>query len=114
MNFLADIAPEFWTAIAEKGVTFVIMSIAIKWLVNRGEKQDAASQASIKDLVTELHKERSERIDALEQHVELCDTDRRQLRDMLITHLSRQATVPAIAIATGAGAPPTQQPQSTH
>lgn len=106
MTLLANMTPEFWSGLAEKGVTFILMAVAIRWLVVRGEKTDAASQASIKDLVTELHRERSERIDALETHVELCDTDRRELRDMLINHLSRQATVPAIAIATGA--PPQQ------
>lgn len=55
------------------------MAIAVWWL-QKGNNQ----------LVNELNKERSQRLDVMEKHIKECDDDRKLLRDMLITHLATE------------------------
>lgn len=69
--------PEIWNQIAAAGLPALLMAVAVWYL-----------QKSNNALVVELNKERSERLDAMEKHIEDCDTDRKQLRDMLIKHLA--------------------------
>lgn len=69
--------PEIWNQIAAAGLPALLMAVAVWYL-----------QKSNNALVVELNKERSERLDAMEKHIEDCDMDRKQLRDMLIKHLA--------------------------
>jgi hypothetical protein len=57
----------------------LLMGVAVWWLI-KGNNQ----------LVHELNRERSERLDRMEKHVEDCDRDRKELRDMLIKHLASE------------------------
>ena len=65
-------------SIAEAGLPAMLMAAAVYWL-----------QRSNTKLVNQLNAERSERLDAMEQHVKDCDTDRKELRDMLLRHLGQ-------------------------
>ena len=69
--------PDIWNILADKGLPFVFMAVAVWYL-----------RSSNRELVTELNKERSERLDAMESHITECDKDRKDLRDMLIKHLA--------------------------
>jgi hypothetical protein len=75
-HWLCDIPSEVWEQIASNGLPSLLMAIAVWWL-----------QKGQRELVMELNKERSERIDALEAHVETCDKDRMDLRNLLLRHL---------------------------
>jgi hypothetical protein len=75
---LAEIPANLWEQIAGAGVPALLMAIAVAWL-----------QKSNRELVMELNRERSERIDGLEKHVEDCDTDRKELRNLLLRHLGQ-------------------------
>jgi len=70
--------PDIWSAIASAGLPALLMGVAVWWLTRSNSQ-----------LITELNKERSERLDTLEKHVEDCDKDRKDLRDMLIRHLAQ-------------------------
>ena len=54
------------------------MGVAVWWLTRSNSQ-----------LITELNKERSERLDILEKHIEDCEKDRKDLRDILIKHLAQ-------------------------
>ncbi len=69
--------PEIWNQIAAAGLPALLMGVAVWWLTRSNTQ-----------LVTELNKERSERLDTMEKHIKDCDDDRKQLRDMLIKHLA--------------------------
>lgn len=69
--------PDIWNQIASAGLPALLMGVAVWWLI-KGNNQ----------LVHELNRERSERLDKMEKHVEDCDRDRKELRDMLIKHLA--------------------------
>ena len=76
--------PELWNQIAAAGLPSLLMSVAVWWL-QKGNNQ----------LVQELNKERTERLDVMEKHIKECDDDRKilrneskELRDMLIKHLA--------------------------
>lgn len=71
--------PEIWNQIAAAGLPALLMGVAVWWL-QKGNNQ----------LVSELNRERSERLDKMEKHVDDCDKDRRELRDMLIKHLASE------------------------
>lgn len=71
--------PDIWPLIVDNGLPFVFMALAVWWL-----------QKGNRELVSELNKERSERLDAMEKHITDCDKDRKDLRDMLIRHLAGQ------------------------
>lgn len=71
--------PELWNQIASAGLPALLMAAAVWWL-----------QKSNNQLVNELNRERSERLDKMEKHVDDCDKDRRELRDMLIKHLATE------------------------
>ncbi len=68
--------PEIWNQIAAAGLPALLMGVAVWWLTR-----------SNTEIVKELNKERSERLDAMEGNIKDCDEDRKQLRDMLIKHL---------------------------
>jgi hypothetical protein len=77
--------PELWNQIATAGLPSLLMAVAVWWL-QKGNNQ----------LVHELNKERSERLDVMEKHIAECDDDRKilrneskELRDMLIKHLAQ-------------------------
>ncbi len=76
MRILAEIPVNIWEQVASAGVPALLMAVAVWWL-----------QKGNRELVVELNRERSDRIDALEKHVEDCDTDRKDLRNMLLRHL---------------------------
>lgn len=69
--------PEIWNQIASAGLPALLMAIAV-WYLQKGNNE----------LVKELNRERSERLDTMERHIKDCDDDRKQLRDMLIKHLA--------------------------
>lgn len=69
--------PEIWNQIAAAGLPALLMGVAVWWLTR-----------SNTELVKELNRERSERLDTMEGHIKDCDEDRKQLRDMLIKHLA--------------------------
>lgn len=69
--------PELWNALSSNGLPALLMGVAVWWLTR-----------SNTELITELNKERSERLDAMEKHIGDCDSDRKELRDMLIKHLA--------------------------
>lgn len=69
--------PELLNQLASAGLPAVLMACAVWWL-QKGNTQ----------LVQELNRERSERLDRMEKHVEDCDRDRKELRDMLIKHIT--------------------------
>ena len=69
--------PEIWNQIAAAGLPALLMGVAVWWLTR-----------SNTELVKELNKDRSERLDTMEGHIKDCDEDRKQLRDMLIKHLA--------------------------
>ena len=71
--------PEIWNQIAAAGLPALLMGVAVWWLTR-----------SNTELVKELNKERSERLDTMEGHIKDCDEDRKQLRDMLIKHLASE------------------------
>ena len=71
--------PEIWNQIAAAGLPALLMGVAVWWLTR-----------SNTELVNELNKERSERLDTMEGHIKDCDEDRKQLRDMLIKHLASE------------------------
>lgn len=75
---MTPLPPELWQQIASAGLPALLMAAAVWWL-----------QKSNRELVGELNKERSERLDLMEQHIKDCDNDRRELRDMLIKHLAQ-------------------------
>lgn len=68
--------PDIWQSIASAGLPSLLMGVAVWWLTRSNSQ-----------LVTELNKERSERLDAMEKHIEACDADRKDLRNMLLRHL---------------------------
>lgn len=73
----ADIpVASIWEAIATAGFPAMLMALAVWWL-----------QKSNRELVDALNTERSERLDAMEKHIDECDLDRRELRNMLLRHL---------------------------
>ena len=76
MKLLAEIPPGVWEQLASAGLPALLMACAVWWL-----------QKGNRELVMELNKERSERIDTLENHVVNCDRDRVELRNMLLKHL---------------------------
>lgn len=78
-RLFADIPSSVWEQIAAAGLPAVLMAAAVWWL-----------QRSNSALVTELNKERGERLDAMETHIAECDKDRKELRDMLIKHLASE------------------------
>jgi hypothetical protein len=65
-----------WETLASSGTPALLMACAVWWL-----------QKGNRELVMELNKERSDRIDTLENHVVNCDKDRSELRTMLLKHL---------------------------
>jgi hypothetical protein len=69
--------PELLNALSSNGLPALLMGVAVWWLTR-----------SNTDLITELNKERSERLDAMESQIAECDRDRREIRDMLIKHLA--------------------------
>ena len=69
--------PEIWNQIASAGLPALLMAVAV-WYLQKGNNE----------LVKELNRERSERLDTMERHIKDCDDDRKQLRDMLIKHLA--------------------------
>jgi hypothetical protein len=69
--------PELWNQIASAGLPALLMAVAV-WYLQKGNNE----------LVKELNRERSERLDTMERHIKDCDDDRKQLRDMLIKHLA--------------------------
>jgi hypothetical protein len=71
--------PDLWNQIASAGLPALLMGVAVWWLI-KGNNQ----------LVHELNRERSERLDKMEKHVDECDRDRKELRDMLIKHLASE------------------------
>ena len=71
--------PELWNQIAAAGLPALLMAVAVWWL-QKGNNQ----------LVNELNKERSQRLDVMEKHIKECDDDRKVLRDMLIKHLAAE------------------------
>jgi hypothetical protein len=71
--------PDIWNQIASAGLPALLMAVAVWWLI-KGNNQ----------LVNELNRERSERLDKMERHVDECDRDRKELRDMLIKHLASE------------------------
>jgi hypothetical protein len=71
--------PDIWNQIASAGLPALLMGVAVWWLI-KGNNQ----------LVHELNRERSERLDKMEKHVDDCDRDRKELRDMLIKHLASE------------------------
>ena len=68
--------PEIWNSLASAGLPALLMGVAVWWLTRSNSQ-----------LVTELNKERTGRLDARERHIAECDRDRKELRDMLIKHL---------------------------
>ena len=70
--------PELWQSIASAGLPSLLMAVAVYWL-----------QAVIRSLLNELREERNERLDAMEKHITECDSDRKELRNMLINHLAK-------------------------
>lgn len=77
MIFFADIpTAEIWESLARAGLPALLMALAVWWL-----------QKTNRELVGALNTERSERLDAMEGHIANCDTDRKELRDMLLRHL---------------------------
>lgn len=71
-------SPDIWNAIASAGLPALLMGVAVWWLTRSNSQ-----------LITELNKERSERLDTLEKHIEDCEKDRKDLRDILIKHLAQ-------------------------
>ena len=69
--------PDIWNSIAAAGLPALLMGVAVWWLTRSNSQ-----------LITELNKERSERLDGMESHIQECDRDRKELRDMLIKHLA--------------------------
>lgn len=68
--------PEIWQSIASAGLPALLMACAVWWL-----------QKGNRELVVELNRERSERLDGMEGHISECDNDRKELRNMLLHHL---------------------------
>lgn len=69
--------PDIWNALASAGLPAILMGVAVWWLTRSNSQ-----------LISELNKERTERLDAMETHIAECDRDRKELRDMLIKHLA--------------------------
>jgi hypothetical protein len=46
-------------------------------------------QKSNRELITQLNRERAERLDVLDKHVETCDKERAELRDKLMSFALR-------------------------
>ena len=67
---------DIWESLARAGLPALLMALAVWWL-----------QRTNRELVGALNNERSDRLDAMEQHIANCDTDRKELRDMLLRHL---------------------------
>ena len=77
---LAALPTEAVELLAPSGLHAVLLGIAVWWL-----------SKSNTELVRELNRERTERLDVMERHIqrcekhiEECDRDRRELRDQLI------------------------------
>jgi hypothetical protein len=68
--------PDLWTSIASAGLPALLMGIAVWWLSKSNQQ-----------LVEVLNAERTERLDVMEKHISECDTDRKELRNMLLRHL---------------------------
>ena len=69
---------QIWDSLASAGPAALLMGVAVWWLTRSNSQ-----------LIMELNKERSERLDTLEKHIEDCDKDRKDLRDILIKHLAQ-------------------------
>lgn len=67
---------DIWQSLASAGLPALLMGIAVWWL-QRGNSS----------LITALNTERSDRLDSMESHIVECDTDRKELRNMLLHHL---------------------------
>ena len=80
---------DIWSSIARAGLPALLMALAVWWL-----------QKTNRELVGALNTERSERLDAMESHIENCDTDRRELRDMLLRHLGAPQSQETLSIKT--------------
>jgi len=76
MITIAELPIDIWESIARAGLPSLLMAMAVWWL-----------QKSNRELVGALNSERSERLDAMEQHIVACDSDRKELRNMLLKHL---------------------------
>lgn len=74
---------DIWQPLASAGLPALLMGIAVWWL-QRGNSS----------LVAALNAERSDRLDGMEERIRDCDTDRRDLRNMLLTHLGAQNKIP--------------------
>jgi hypothetical protein len=76
-----DLTAKLLSAAVSSGLPGLLMIFAIRWL-----------QASNKELLTELNKERDERMSLLESHITECDTDRKDLRNKLLEILTHTKT----------------------
>lgn len=72
--------PEIFSSIATAGLPALLMAIAIRYLMKANEKQAESNER----LIARLDQERSERLDAMEAHIQACDKDRNELRQQLM------------------------------
>jgi hypothetical protein len=75
-----DLWTKLLSGVVASGLPGVLLLFAIKWL-----------QGNNRELIGELNKERTERISLLENHIEECDKDRKELRERVLALLQAEA-----------------------
>lgn len=68
--------PDIWNELASAGLPALLMALAVWWL-----------QKSNRDLLTELNRERTDRLDLMQEQIRNCEQDRAKLWNTLMRHL---------------------------
>lgn len=72
--------PEIWDQLASAGLPALLMALAVWWL-----------QKSNRELLTELNRERTDRLDLMQEQIANCEQDRAKLWSTLMRHLGENA-----------------------
>jgi hypothetical protein len=72
--------PDIWNELASAGLPALLMAMAVWWL-----------QKSNRELLTELNRERTDRLDLMQEQIAKCENDRAKLWSTLMRHLGENA-----------------------
>ena len=67
--------PDLWNELASAGLPALLMAMAVWWL-----------QKSNRELLTELNRERTDRLDLMQEQITKCEDDRAKLWQALMRH----------------------------
>ncbi|MEY4442984.1 MAG: hypothetical protein RL442_1984 [Pseudomonadota bacterium] len=68
--------PDLWNELASAGLPALLMAMAVWWL-----------QKSNRELLTELNRERTDRLDLMQEQIAKCEDDRAKLWQALMRHI---------------------------